>query len=224
MNLNEKIIRLRKLNNLSQEQLAEKIGITRQAITKWENNESIPDIDNLIKLSNIFNVTLDQLLKDNSCKELEEKNINIDKEKIIDFLIEAKNNTYAGDGEKLSPSLRPNSKDLIYEKDKYKYIDTYLGGKRFIGEEALFENNEPIWGMNYYGEEFSDNCPIEFLKEALKKVPKDMPYRGPRIYKEGINTYICEVNGTFEKFKGKEKIYNNNELVFECIFSGGIIK
>ena len=44
MNLGEKIVSLRKKNNLSQEELAEKVGVTRQTISKWETDESIPDI------------------------------------------------------------------------------------------------------------------------------------------------------------------------------------
>lgn len=62
MNLCDKIKKLRKENNLSQEQLAEKLNVSRQAISKWESNKAYPDIDNLILLRDIFNVTLDDLI------------------------------------------------------------------------------------------------------------------------------------------------------------------
>lgn len=57
-----KLLKLRKENNLSQEELAEKLGISRQAISKWERGEASPDTDNLIQLSNLYRVSLDELL------------------------------------------------------------------------------------------------------------------------------------------------------------------
>jgi len=62
MTLGEKILVLRKQNGMSQEQLAEKITVSRQAISRWELNESIPDVDNIVQLSNIFSVSTDYLL------------------------------------------------------------------------------------------------------------------------------------------------------------------
>lgn len=61
MNLGNKIADLRKKNNLSQEELAEKIGVTRQTISKWELDETTPDIKQAKELSKIFNVSLDEL-------------------------------------------------------------------------------------------------------------------------------------------------------------------
>lgn len=64
MNLAEKLQQLRKKNNLSQEQLADKLGISRQSISKWESEQSTPEIDKIVQLSEIFGVTTDYLLKD----------------------------------------------------------------------------------------------------------------------------------------------------------------
>ncbi len=58
-----RLVELRKKNNLSQEQLAEKIGVSRQAVSKWERSEASPDTDNLIMLARLYNVSLDELLK-----------------------------------------------------------------------------------------------------------------------------------------------------------------
>ena len=69
MILAEKIINLRKKNGWSQEVLAEKLGVTRQSISKYEGAQSIPDLDKILKLSEIFGVTTDYLIKD----ELEEE-------------------------------------------------------------------------------------------------------------------------------------------------------
>lgn len=63
MKLAEKIQDLRKKNGLSQEQLADKLGISRQAISKWESEQSVPDIDKIVLLSNFFDVSTDYLLK-----------------------------------------------------------------------------------------------------------------------------------------------------------------
>ena len=57
-----RLVELRKKNGYSQEELAEKIGISRQAVSKWERAESSPDTDNLIALSRLYQVSLDELL------------------------------------------------------------------------------------------------------------------------------------------------------------------
>ena len=64
MNLGEKIKECRKQAGLSQEQLAERLNVSRQAITKWETNKGIPDIANLIAISDEFGLSLDELIKD----------------------------------------------------------------------------------------------------------------------------------------------------------------
>lgn len=62
--LSEKLYTLRRKNGLSQEQLAEKLGVSRQAVSKWESGQSIPELDKLQALSPSFQITLDQLLQD----------------------------------------------------------------------------------------------------------------------------------------------------------------
>lgn len=64
MKLAEKIQDLRKKNGLSQEQLADQLGISRQAISKWESEQSSPDIDKIVLLSEFFQVSTDYLLKE----------------------------------------------------------------------------------------------------------------------------------------------------------------
>ena len=63
MDFKENLIQLRKKANLSQEQLADKLSVTRQAISKWESGQTMPEADKILLLSDIFNVTTDQLLK-----------------------------------------------------------------------------------------------------------------------------------------------------------------
>ena len=54
----------RQKNNISQESLAEQLGVSRQTISSWENGKSYPDIVSIIKISDIFDISLDELLKD----------------------------------------------------------------------------------------------------------------------------------------------------------------
>lgn len=63
MNIADRIQSLRKIKGVSQEELADKIGVTRQAVSKWESEQSTPDIEKVILLSDYFDVTTDYLLK-----------------------------------------------------------------------------------------------------------------------------------------------------------------
>ncbi len=64
MDIAEKIIKLRKTNGWSQEDLAEKLYVSRQAISRWENGTALPDAQNVLQISKLFNVTTDYLLND----------------------------------------------------------------------------------------------------------------------------------------------------------------
>lgn len=62
MTIAEKIKKLRKDNNMTQEDLAEKLHVSRQTISKWETNVVIPDADNIVSICKLFNITTDELL------------------------------------------------------------------------------------------------------------------------------------------------------------------
>ncbi len=61
--IGQRIYELRLKNNLSQDTLADKLGVSRQAISKWENQMSVPEIDKIVQMSEIFDVSLDYLIK-----------------------------------------------------------------------------------------------------------------------------------------------------------------
>ena len=63
MNIADRIQSLRKIKGLSQEQLADAIGVSRQAVSKWESEQSTPDLEKIVLLSEYFDVTTDYLLK-----------------------------------------------------------------------------------------------------------------------------------------------------------------
>lgn len=126
MELKDKLQELRKNKNLSQEKLAEKLDVSRQAVAKWENGETYPDIDNLISLSDIFNITLDRLLKEDNCMNIIKNSLNYNSSELINFLIKAKKNTYASNNSVEIVSSRPESHDFKFEDGNYKYIETCL--------------------------------------------------------------------------------------------------
>lgn len=74
MDFGEQIKSIRKKENLTQEQFAMKLNVSRQAVSNWENNKNLPDIGMLILMSNVFQISLDQLIKgDNHMNNMTEK-------------------------------------------------------------------------------------------------------------------------------------------------------
>ena len=142
---------------------------------------------------------------------------------IIDFLLRAKRATYAGTGPESDPS-RPASHDLHYQEGELTYIDSYLGGERFAGEEAVWHSGTPVWSMNYVGRVTGQGFSGDFLKAALLRGTPDMPFRGPREYHEGQYTYRCSVTGDFTWFRGTETIAYQGRTMYECLFHGGSIR
>lgn len=72
MDLGKKLYELRKSKNLSQEDVADKLNVTRQTVSKWETNQSTPDFDKIVPLCDLYGISTDELLKDAVKKEQEE--------------------------------------------------------------------------------------------------------------------------------------------------------
>lgn len=72
MNFSEKLKEIRRKEGISQEQLAEKIGVSRQAITKWETGKGLPDVENMVIIAEIFKTTIDELLTDSAVRTVPE--------------------------------------------------------------------------------------------------------------------------------------------------------
>ena len=73
MEFAEKLITLRKSRELTQEQLAEQLNVSRQSISKWESGQVIPEVEKIVELSKVFDVTVDYLLKPSEIDELSVK-------------------------------------------------------------------------------------------------------------------------------------------------------
>ena len=76
MELPEKILQFRKALGLSQEQLAEQVGVSRQSISKWETGQSAPELDKLVGLSRIFGISTDELLGNVPQKQVDSSPMN----------------------------------------------------------------------------------------------------------------------------------------------------
>ncbi len=232
MIFSEKLQILRKSRGFTQEELGELLEVSRQAVTRWESGQAYPDIMNLIQISNLFNVTVDWLIKDGDCEkkaaagvpeadgELSEAAVKI--REITLFRVEAAKKTYAGHGPQAEPS-RPGSCDYRYERGKYLYIDSYVGSERFLGSETVYRSGLPVWGMNYSGLVMGEGFSGEFLKEALRCCDCDCPFRGPEFYQAGEYVYKTRVIGDMPRFQGCEEIYRLNEKVYECLYHGGLV-
>ena len=194
MIFSEKLQLIRKSKGFTQEQLAENLSVSRQAVAKWEAGQTYPDIANLIQISNLFNVTVDYLVRDQECMMNCVDSSKEDVEKLIAFRLEANVNTYAAYMNE-TESTRLDSHDFTYSNGPYTYHDTYVGGEQFAGEEAVWYEGKAEYALNYAGRVLGQQFSGDFLKEALRKADKKMPYRGPEYYQSGEYTYKCNVVG-----------------------------
>ncbi|MCR5764335.1 MAG: DUF5680 domain-containing protein [Treponema sp.] len=223
MIFSEKLVVLRKNKGLTQESLAEKINVSRQAVAKWESGQAYPDISNLIQISDLMNVTVDYLVRDGECMMNAVSGDNPDIDQLIQFRLEANVNTYAAFMNEVQ-STRLDSHDFRYENGNYVYHDTYVGGEQFAGQEAIWRGGKSVYAMNYLGRVLSKEFSGNFLKDSLRHASKKMPYRGPEYYQDGEFTYRCSVSGDINWFQGYEEIFLTDKKLYECYFHGGLMK
>ena len=76
MNLGERLFELRKAKNLTQDEVAEKLNVTRQTVSKWETNQSTPDFDKILPLCELYEISTEELLKGEKPEKSEENNCN----------------------------------------------------------------------------------------------------------------------------------------------------
>ena len=219
MELKDKLQLLRKQNGYSQEQLADKLGIARQTLSKWENGQAVPELSNLISLSNLYGITIDRIVKeDDECNLSLCKNASMDINKIIEFILVAKKNTYAAASNKIN-SCRKNSHDYRYEdKNGFIYLDSYFGGECFVGEEVVWLHENPVWSMNYVGRVIGENFSGDFLKEVLMQVSAELPFRGPEIYAKGDYHYHCKQMASLYGFRDMKKYFTQMKKYMSVIF------
>jgi len=144
-----------------------------------------------------------------------------------DFIVQAKKKTYAGNANKLLP-YRLGSKDIQYINGDWAYHDSYLGDSDFIGQEAVYYQQKPIWAMNYFGyildnDTFSSAEAGDMIMKSLSKLYTENRFLGAFEHTEGDLRYVDTNNGDLKRFTGKEQIFKKDRLVYELVYHGGML-
>ncbi|MBE6143578.1 MAG: helix-turn-helix transcriptional regulator [Erysipelotrichaceae bacterium] len=127
-----RLCELRKAHNLSQEELAYKLGVSRQAVSKWERSESSPDTDNLIQLAALYNISLDELLNGSEAISLIEENKVVKEEDLKKEIILNSSTKVILGGDEASVIYDENNKidltikDVLKWNEKIKVIDNMV--------------------------------------------------------------------------------------------------
>ncbi len=143
------------------------------------------------------------------------------------FIVSAKAATYVGSGQR-SPSSRPGSHDLQFSQGDWSYIDSYFGGRDFIGEEVVYLAGKPIWAMNYYGHILRPDLILpeqagQVIKASLSRLYTEGRFLGGFQYPHNGFTYIDTNEGDASSFRGREFISQGNATVYELFYHGGLI-
>lgn len=208
MNFGDSLKKIRTNQGLSQEQLAEKIGVSRQAITKWETNRGLPDVENMIILANIFNMTLDELILQRKNEQEIQENLfssetvyDIDCVKHFDIRVGNARKIFicTCDDEKIHIKLRSDVLDNLNSLYKVKIdekkhrIDVDC---KNIKEISRFESEKSLDIIIMLPKDFTEHCEIdanvkELYIENLKV--KRLEYDGAADL-----VYINNVEGNLE--------------------------
>lgn len=179
MNFGDKLKEIRRNQGLSQEQLAEKIGVSRQAITKWETGRGLPDIENIVILAEIFKMTLDELvsqekqLQENKSKLFESITVyDIDCSKHFDISMGSARKIVlrSGEDEKLYVKLESESLDNLKSLFKVKLEEN---GKRLdikclrTKGMSRYEAEDSVDVTIVLPENYTKHCEIEASTKHL---------------------------------------------------------
>lgn len=153
----------------------------------------------------------------------------ISEAELAKFLNAANKASYANKDAPKSSSLRPSSEDYHFQEGELTYHDTYFGSRDFIGEEIVYRNGSPVWGMNYYGyildSKISAKDVYDFLRDALlQESVSILPVRGPQLYKTTAGRYTNKSEGPLSRFTGEEQIFLDGEPAYRCWYHGGSIE
>lgn len=150
-------------------------------------------------------------------------------EKICAFIVEANRHGYAAGDQIAKIKEADGSTTIFYENGGWKYHDNYFGGEPYGGREVVFYQGKPVWMMVYYG---WVNPGVElkpvygFLQEALRAIPEENPFRGPKTFSSTAdNSWRYENNwsGGAAQFFGTEKIYRNDQEIYQASYLGGLV-
>ena len=196
MNFAEKLKELRKQKGISQEQLAEKIHVSRQAITKWETGIGIPDIENLLAISSLFNESLDSLLS-------EEKSL-ISKH---EFLYESRTEYDLDSPKKIDLKLG-TAHEVIIEKTKDEKIQVIAASNKlnYLARQVkvkITENEKRMDVIVKHSSDLSDIAAIENLF-ILVRIPEKF-VADAELSSELENLKVRDLTFDAIEFSGKAK-------------------
>lgn len=208
MKFNNKLKVLRKQYNLTQEELAEQLDVSRQAITKWESGEGMPDIDNLKQIAELFETTIDDLVAEE--KEVEpgrletyKKEIAIEHSKHYDIHAGKANeiNLLTTDEEKVRVEISTKDAKVKFD-DHYNRLDIFVKNKNpevtisiYIPEKYVdeIELGAKIKTLNVKGLEFE-----KFEFDGALKYLNVEECRGVIV----LNATKCDVEAVYDKLEG----------------------
>lgn len=227
MLFNEKLKMLRKQNNLTQEELAEKLYVSRQAITKWESGDGTPDIENLKQISIVFNTTIDELIKEDINVTIENREqytyieeLEIDHTKHFDIHICKiyELNILPNTQEIVKIELLSNKEGNLEESFKIKFDDLYnrldidIKNKKQV-EDVIINMYLP----EKYIEEIELNSKIKILNISNLEMNKleydgDLKYLNVKNSKGKIvlNTTKCDIEANYDKLDGILEVNTTN--------------
>ena len=229
MLFNEKLKMLRKEKNLTQEELAEKLNVSRQAITKWESGDGTPDIDNLKQVSVLFNTTIDELVKEekNVTTKIEEKytyneELEIEHTKHFDIHISQiyELNIIPNAEEKVKVELLSNKEENLKENFKITFDDLY--NKLDIDIKSKKQIQDMVINM-YLPEKYINdielNSKIKILNISNLELNKleydgDLKYLNVKNSKGEIvlNTTKCDIEANYDKLEGMLEVNTINSV------------
>ncbi len=122
--MGERLLKLRNQSSLTQEELAERLDVSRQSISKWELNKTLPDVDKLIQLSEMYQVSIDYLIKGEEAGEEEWKK---EEDKVIETVDEDRGTDKTGDEEKKGEAAGKGAMDFAV-KQMILLICIFLSG------------------------------------------------------------------------------------------------
>ena len=208
MDFGDKLKQYRLNEGFSQEQLAEKIGVSRQAITKWETKRGLPDVENMVILAELFKLTLDELVLEEVKKQEHKKTVyesetvyDIDNKKHFDInLGGARRVTLkTGDDEKIRIRLLSEALEELGSLYKIKLdetkakLDVELVNKRGV---SRFEAQESVDIELFLPEKFTDHC--EVSASVTELFIKDLRLDRLEYDGDAEKVYICDTEGNVE--------------------------
>ena len=148
-------------------------------------------------------------------------------ERLRAFIVRAKATTYVGDGQH-APACRPGSHDLKFADGDWAYLDSYFGGRDFIGEEVVYYLGKPVWAMNYYGRILLADLITpaqagQVIKASLSKMYAEGRFLGGFEYQHEGFIYTDANEGPVTSFRGREFISRLGEKAYELFYHGGLI-